>query len=103
LHSRDFVYVGDVVAALLATVGHGGGPYNVGTGRDTTVAQLHAACAKVAGSDAEPRLAEARLGDVRRSVVDPRLIERELGWSAQTSLDDGLAATWSWMKEQAGR
>ena len=103
LHSRDFVYVGDVVAALLATVGHGGGPYNVGTGRDTTVAQLHAACAKVAGSDAEARLAEARLGDVRRSVVDPRLIERELGWSAQTSLDDGLAATWSWMKEQAGR
>src|SRR3954454_8815954 len=32
LHSRDFVFVGDVVAALLATVGRGGGPYNVGTG-----------------------------------------------------------------------
>ncbi len=103
LHSRDFVFVGDVVAALLATVGHGGGPYNVGTGDDTTVAQLHDACAKVAGSDSEPRLEDARLGDVRRSVIDPRLIERDLGWSARTSLDDGLAQTWSWMQEHATR
>jgi UDP-glucose 4-epimerase len=103
LHSRDFVYVGDVVAALLATVGHGGGPYNVGTGRDTTIAQLHDACARVAGSDAEPRFEAARRGDVRRSVLDPRLIDRELGWSAHTSLDDGLAQTWAWMQEQAAR
>jgi UDP-glucose 4-epimerase len=101
LHSRDFVYVGDVVASLLATVGHGGGPYNVGTGLDTTIAQLHEACARVAGSDAEPRHEDARLGDVRRSVIDSRLIERELGWSAETSLDDGLALTWAWMQEHA--
>ena len=103
LHSRDFVYVGDVVASLLATVGHSGGPYNVGTGRDTTIAQLHEACARVAGSDAEPRHEDARLGDVRRSVIDSRLIERELGWSAETSLDDGLALTWAWMQEHAAR
>jgi UDP-glucose 4-epimerase len=86
---------------LLATVGHGGGPYNVGTGRDTTVAQLHEACARVAGSDAEPRHEQARLGDVRRSVIDSGLIARELGWSAETSLDDGLARTWAWMQERA--
>jgi UDP-glucose 4-epimerase len=103
LHSRDFVYVGDIVAALLATAGHGGGPYNVGTGTDTTIAQLHEACARVAGSDAEPRFEAPRLGDVRRSVLDSRLIDRELGWSAQTSLDDGLAQTWAWMKEHAAR
>src|SRR3954468_18666552 len=45
--SRDFIYVDDVIAALLATVGKNGGPYNVGTGADTTVAQLHDACANV--------------------------------------------------------
>ena len=103
LHSRDFVYVGDVVASLLGTVGHDGGPYNVGTGRDTTVAQLHQACARVAGTDAEPRQEPARLGDVHRSVIDSRLIERDLGWSAETSLDDGLALTWAWMQEHAAR
>ena len=103
LHSRDFVYVGDVVASLLATVGHDGGPYNVGTGRGTTVAQLHQACARVAGTNTEPRQEPARLGDVHRSVIDSRLIERELGWSAETSLDDGLALTWAWMQEHAAR
>ena len=61
--------------------------------------ELHDACARVAGVDAEPRLEAARLGDVRRSVLDSRLIERELGWSAETSLDDGLARTWAWMQE----
>ena len=103
LHSRDFVYVGDIVAALLAATGRGGGPYNVGTGRDTTVAQLHEACARVAGSTAQPRLDAARLGDVRRSVIDSQLIERELGWAPQTSLDEGLARTWAWMQEHAGQ
>lgn len=98
--SRDFVYVDDVVSALLATVGNAGGPYNVGTGDDTTVRRLHDACARVAGSDVEPRYEQARLGDVRRSVLDPSLIRRELGWRARTSLDDGLARTWAWMKER---
>src|SRR3954464_14326541 len=102
-HSRDFVFVGDVVAALLATVGRSGGPYNVGTGRDTTIAELHEACALVAGSARRPRLEEARLGDVRRSVIDPRLIARERGWTAETQLEDGLGQTWAWMKEHAGR
>jgi UDP-glucose 4-epimerase len=101
--ARDFVYVGDIVGSLLAAVGRAGGPYNVGTGRDTTVADLHAACARVAGSDRAPRHEPARLGDVQRSVLDARLIERELGWRPQVTLDDGLARTWAWMKERAGR
>ncbi len=98
--SRDFVYVGDVVSALLAAVGRSGGPYNVGTGEDTTVAQLHAACAAVAGSTSLPRLEAARLGDVIRSVLDVSLAERELGWRARVPLTDGLRRTWEWMKEQ---
>ncbi len=98
--SRDFVYVDDIVAALLQTVGKTGGPYNVGTGEDTTVAQLHDAAATVAGIESTPRFEDARLGDVDRSVLDPALIERELGWSAQVPLDEGLRRTWAWMKEQ---
>jgi UDP-glucose 4-epimerase len=97
--SRDFVYVGDVVDALLASVGRTGGPYNVGTGVATTVAALHASCARAAGVDAEPRLDDARLGDVRKSVLDVSRIERELGWRAQVGLEDGLARTWAWTQE----
>ena len=97
--SRDFVYVDDVVAALLVTVGKTGGPYNVGTGEDTTVAHLLDASAAVAGVETKPKLAAARLGDVRRSVLDVSLIERELAWRAQVALDDGLRRTWAWMQE----
>ena len=52
--SRDFIFVADVVAALLAAVGRGGGPYNVGTGVDTSVSDLYAAAREVAGA-ATPR------------------------------------------------
>ena len=97
--SRDFVYVGDVVAATFAAVGRGGGPYNVGSGHDTTVGDLHAACASVAGNAAKPTLADARLGDVHRSALDVSLIERELGWRAEVSLEEGLARTWAWTQE----
>jgi UDP-glucose 4-epimerase len=100
-HSRDFVYVDDVVAALLATVGHGGGPYNVGSGEETTVAELHAAAAKAAGVDAQPHLADARLGDVLRSALDTSLIVRELGWRPQVSLEEGLARTQEWLRKEA--
>jgi nucleoside-diphosphate-sugar epimerase len=86
---------------MLATVGRGGGPYNVGTGQDTTVTQLHDACAVVAGIDARARHEEARLGDVQRSVLDVTLIDRTLGWRAQVPLEDGLRRTWAWMKDHA--
>jgi UDP-glucose 4-epimerase len=101
--ARDFVYVDDIVDSLLAAVGRAGGPYNVGTGSGTTVADLHAACVRVAGSDQAPRHEPARLGDVQRSVLDVHLIERELGWRPRVSLEDGLARTWAWMKEHAAR
>ncbi len=97
--SRDFVYVDDVIAALLAVTGKGGGPYNVGTGVDTTVSELHRACAAVAGVASEPRHEAARLGDIQRSVLDASRIERKRGWQARVSLEDGLARTWAWMQE----
>jgi UDP-glucose 4-epimerase len=97
--SRDFVYVADVVESLLTVVGAGGGPFNVGTGNDLTVSELHRACAAVAGVPAEPRHEAARLGDIQRSVLDVSRIERERGWRAQVTLEDGLRRTWAWMQE----
>jgi UDP-glucose 4-epimerase len=92
--TRDFVYVGDVVAAVLAALGGDGGVYNVGTGLPTSVNALFAACCRAAGVEAEAERVEARPGDLRHSVLDVSRAERELGWRAETSLDDGLRATW---------
>ncbi len=92
--TRDFVFVGDVVAAILAAVGREGGVFNVGTGVETSVNDLFAATCVAAGVEADPRHAAARTGDVRRSVLDVSRSEQELGWRAQTSLAEGLASTW---------
>jgi UDP-glucose 4-epimerase len=95
--TRDFVYVGDIVAALLATVGKHGGPFNIGTGRETNVRELHAACARVGGVADDPKIEDARLGDVLRSVLDCGRADRELGWRPQMALEDGLGITWAWL------
>jgi UDP-glucose 4-epimerase len=99
--TRDFIYVGDVVRGVLAALGHEGGVYNIGTGIETSINELHAACRHVTGIDREPAYAEARPGDIRRSVTDPALAARELGWSAEQSLEDGLRLTWASLQEAA--
>jgi UDP-glucose 4-epimerase len=96
---RDYIYVDDVVAALLSAQGRSGGPYNVGTGVGTSVRALHSACAAVSAKPDEPRFEPARLGDIQRSELDPSLAERELGWRAQVDVGSGLAKTFAWMQE----
>jgi UDP-glucose 4-epimerase len=101
LQERDFVFVGDVVEALLAAGAHEGGVFNVGSGVPTTVLALHEACARAAGVPSEPAFEAARLGDLRRSALDVSRAAAELGFRAQMSLDDGIARTWEWTKEEA--
>jgi UDP-glucose 4-epimerase len=96
--TRDYVYVHDVVQAmLLAFDDDGGGVYNVGTGTETSVLELYDAIQQVSGIRREPQLAPARLGELQRSVLDPSLAARELGWRAERALLDGLSETWSWV------
>jgi UDP-glucose 4-epimerase len=92
--TRDFVYVGDVVEAVLAAAGHSGGTFNVGTGAETSVNELFEACRRIAGVEAEAEHAAARPGDARRSVVDVSLAASTLGWRPATALEEGLRLTW---------
>jgi UDP-glucose 4-epimerase len=92
--TRDYVYVGDVVRAVLAAVGRDGGVFNVGTATETSVNQLFDGCRRVAGVETQPAYAAARPGDALRSVVDISRSERELGWRPQTRLEEGLRLTW---------
>ncbi len=92
--TRDYVYVGDVAGAFLAAAdGDRGGPYNVGTGVETSVLALGAEVAEASGTAFEPEFAPARLGEVKRTAVDPALADRELGWTASHDLSQGLAKT----------
>jgi UDP-glucose 4-epimerase len=92
--TRDYVYVGDVVAAVLAAAGRDGGVFNVGTGTETSVNELFDGCRRVAGVETEATHAPARAGEVLRSFLDVSRSERELGWRPQTPLEEGLRLTW---------
>jgi UDP-glucose 4-epimerase len=93
--TRDYIYVGDVVAAALAAAESAvTGPLNVGTGRETGVLELAEALGRLGGAERfEPEFAPARAGEVQRIALDASRAERELGWRPETSLDEGLRLT----------
>jgi UDP-glucose 4-epimerase len=100
--TRDYIFARDVVEATLAAGGHPGGIFNVGTGIETSVLDLVAACGRVAGVEAAPVFDPPRLGEVARSVLDPDRTERELGFRATTPIDEGLEATWKFIRKGEG-
>jgi UDP-glucose 4-epimerase len=93
--TRDYVYVGDVVAANLAALDYDGPAtaFNIGTQTETSVLELLAACQSAAGTDVTPEHRPARLGELDRSALDYSLAQSQLGWRPTTSLDQGLAET----------
>jgi len=99
--TRDYVFVADVCDAMVRAVDRDGGVYNVGTGVETSVVDLHAAIRAATGIDREPAFAPARLGELRRSVLDPSLAERELGWRPRRSLAEGLEKTWAFISRRS--
>jgi UDP-glucose 4-epimerase len=99
LQTRDYVYVGDVVAAFIAAIDSGAsGVFNIGTGLETNVLELGARLAEAAGTDFAPEHAPPRMGEVSRISIDPSLAKRELGWEARVTLQDGLARTLEWAR-----
>jgi UDP-glucose 4-epimerase len=97
--TRDYVYVGDVVKALLAAAGKAG-TFNIATGMETDVMTIWSELRKVAGSDLEPELVDLRPGELQRSRLDASLAERELGWRAQVPIAEGLRKTYEALIEE---
>lgn len=100
--TRDYVYVGDVVSALLAAVGKAG-TFNVATGVETDVMRVWSELKEVAGSDLQPELADLRPGELQRSCLDASLAERELGWRAEVPIREGLRMTYEALVEEFKR
>jgi UDP-glucose 4-epimerase len=98
--TRDYVYVADVVRAVLAAIGRDGAVYNVGTGTETSVLELYEAIQEATGVRRQAEHAEPRAGELQRSVLDVSLAARELGWVPERTLAEGLAETWRSMQER---
>jgi UDP-glucose 4-epimerase len=97
--TRDYVYVGDVVSALIAANGTRG-TFNIATGVETDVLSLWNMLKAIAGSDVEPLLADLRPGELQRSCLDCSRAERELGWQAAVPIEDGLRRTYAALVEE---
>lgn len=96
LQRRDFVYVGDVVRALRASMTRRAGgfqAFNVCSGHATTLLELAAALMRVADRNVQVHHAESRLGDIRASFGDPSRFAAAFGFLAQKSLEAGLRLT----------
>jgi UDP-glucose 4-epimerase len=95
LQTRDFVYVGDVVAANLAAVDAPvRGPINIGTGVETNVLELVKILGELGGvEDFEPEFEPARLGELARSCLDISRARETLGWTPSVAIREGLRLT----------
>ncbi len=100
---RDYVYVGDVVDALVRSAESGGvGPYNVGTGTGTNVNDLFGYLAELCEYTRPANYGPPRAGDIGKISLDSSAIRRDLGWEPQTKLIDGLATTVAWFRDNPG-
>jgi UDP-glucose 4-epimerase len=108
--TRDFIYVGDVVAALLtalefdgalAAAGEDGPAYNISTGSRVSVEELLMALRVAAGFLGPATYASAREGDIVDSSLDPSKAAETFGWRSRVELEAGIAMTWRWFAARA--
>lgn len=110
LQTRDFIFVGDVAAAIIAALGSpdalagtmpDGPAYNVSTGLETSILDLDQALRALTGRPGASERAPAREGDLQRSALAPGKANGALRWVASTSLEAGLARTVPWFATSA--
>lgn len=99
---RDFVYVGDVVKALLLAMDRlpiEPAVFCVASGRGTTVRELAGTIARLSNAALKIQHAPPRAGEIRTSIGDPTAARHHLGFVAATTLEEGLATTLSHLRE----
>lgn len=96
--TRDYVYIDDVVRAILLSLeaNEKTGIYNIGSGTETSVTELHNKLSKLTGYAAAPEQKPAAPGEPQRSCLDVNKAWNVLGWSPTVSLDKGLVTTVDW-------
>jgi UDP-glucose 4-epimerase len=103
--TRDFVYVGDVVQAIMRALQRplsGVSVLNVGSGTAISLLGILDHLEVLAGAPIQRRLVAPREGDIRHSRADAGRAKWVLGWQAGTAFAEGLAATWQLWPDGTG-
>ena len=98
--TRDFIYVGDLCRAILLALESriSGEVFQIATGVETTICELALTAQQVTTRKLELFRGPERQGDVRRNYSSIAKARAVLGWAPETSLADGLRATWNWFQ-----
>ena len=84
MQTRDFVYVEDVVRAILSSLDRAvSGTYNIGSNTETAIGSLLSLSAQLLGTSIEPTFAPRRVGEPLRACLDSTLAGAHLGWAAR--------------------
>jgi UDP-glucose 4-epimerase len=101
--TRDYVFVGDAVAAFVAALGSDAcGSFNIGTGVETDVNRLFELLRGAAGSSLQASHGPAKEGEQRRSSLDATVAGQKLGWKPSVDLAEGVGRTVDYFRGVAG-
>ncbi|APR71759.1 UDP-glucose 4-epimerase GalE [Acinetobacter haemolyticus] len=101
---RDFIHVVDLAKAHVQAVSNrlnaqGCRAWNIGTGAPISVLQIKETFENVNGVQIPTEFAERRAGDLPAFYADASRAKNELGWQPQYTLEDMLADSWNWQKQ----
>lgn len=101
---RDYIFVRDMVDGILvAADADESGPFNIASGRATSVNDVFAALSSAFGYDLAPTYVAERATDVAGIVLDVSRAAETLGWQPATSFEAGIAITAEWYAREASR
>ena len=103
---RDYIYVVDLAKAhvkalqklINSTQNTQIDIYNLGTGKGSSVLEVVHAFEKANDVNVPYQICERRAGDITIAYANADKAERELGWKADTTLEEALRTTWQWQK-----
>jgi UDP-glucose 4-epimerase len=97
MQTRDFIFAGDVADANVAALRSSrSGELNIGTGRETSVADLVGLLVTSSGRETAIEMAPAKEFEVRRVCLDPSRAGSWIRWRPQVAVHQGLEQTWGW-------
>lgn len=106
--TRDFTFVEDTCRGLMAVAAAENGcgeVYNIGTGREISIAELHGLIARLTGREVtveqDPERLRPEKSEVRRLVCDASKLRAATGWAPQLTLEQGLERTIAWFSDPA--
>ena len=99
--TRDYLYVGDLVEAIrVAMSSDVTGPYQLGSGKGTTLNELLETMRTVTGLPIEVDYRDFRAGEVRDTWCQVDKARAGFGYDPATTLEEGLRITWDWFRSQ---